>query len=61
MTYSVYGRPVNFINLVHLPAAPEDRQQMATWMPTITELVSFLARSERVLDSQAHLGARWQG
>jgi hypothetical protein len=44
MTYSVYGRPVNFINIVHLPAAPEDRKQMATWMPTITELVSFLVR-----------------
>jgi NADPH:quinone reductase-like Zn-dependent oxidoreductase len=43
LIYTALGKEFNFLNMekMNFPAAPEDRKEMAAWMPKITELVRF--------------------
>jgi hypothetical protein len=40
LLYTVHGKAFNLLGMKDFPAAPEDGEQMAAWMPKITELVS---------------------
>jgi hypothetical protein len=49
LLYTVFGKAYKMLKKFDVPAAPGDRQQMATWMPKITEMVRMLIAASKVL------------
>jgi hypothetical protein len=39
LLFTVFGKAFNMLGRANVPAAPEDREQMAAWMTTISEQV----------------------